>query len=318
LFVLVSVLCVWLGLWASRAQRQKRAVAWIASQGGSVHYDFEYARPAEPDPSSVEVDGYQWIDPVHSDGEPIVPELPAPKWLCDWIGIDFFADVVAVSFNHPLGESERPPLADLPRLRYLTMVVGPGTDISNVVDLPELQSLAIWVSTESRAGQLSLANLETIGRLTSLRDLTLCGRLSPGDLRYVGRLTSLERLTINSQEVAEAGLEDLDGLVNLRRLTLAPDVTDACLARLRGLQRLESLAVSGRQLTEVGVAHLARFPALREFEACARISPPGLEMLQRMPRLERALLSSHRKTESGLRKLNTARPKLRVIDADFQ
>jgi len=30
LFVLVTLLCVWLGLYANRAERQKRAVAWAA------------------------------------------------------------------------------------------------------------------------------------------------------------------------------------------------------------------------------------------------------------------------------------------------
>src|SRR5688572_13909033 len=62
---LVTVLCVVLGLWVQRAERQRRAVAAIREMGAEVIYGYEDA-------------GYQ---------------LPGPEWLCRLLGVDYLAEV---------------------------------------------------------------------------------------------------------------------------------------------------------------------------------------------------------------------------------
>src|SRR5689334_19696866 len=83
LFVLVTLLCVWLGLWANRAERQKRAVAWFKAHGGEVHYDYEFTmHPAKTD-EYTKVDGAQLIFEYDENGDRIAPPLPGPSCLHD-------------------------------------------------------------------------------------------------------------------------------------------------------------------------------------------------------------------------------------------
>ncbi len=41
-FVLATVLCVWLGLKVREAKQQKEAVAWVEETRGNVSYDYEH------------------------------------------------------------------------------------------------------------------------------------------------------------------------------------------------------------------------------------------------------------------------------------
>src|SRR6516165_8790615 len=69
LIVLVLVIGAGLGWIVRQAHIQRDAVAAIKHAGGSVKYDWEYVSKGNP-----------W----------------APRWLVDWLGVDFFGHVTEV------------------------------------------------------------------------------------------------------------------------------------------------------------------------------------------------------------------------------
>ena len=79
LFVLVTVLCVWLAMTANRARKQREAVAAIEAMGGTVYYDYQidstvtFLRRAKPD---------------------------GQKWLRELIGKEYFVSVYGVNFRN--------------------------------------------------------------------------------------------------------------------------------------------------------------------------------------------------------------------------
>ena len=97
LLLAITVLCAWLGFIVNRANKQKQAVAWVRENGGRVVYDFDLNGPRGP------------ID----DAEP-----KDPKWLYQWIGIDYFADVRSVDLSKK-EISDLAPLAQFTDLRQL-------------------------------------------------------------------------------------------------------------------------------------------------------------------------------------------------------
>ena len=76
--LMVSILIVGggLGWFIRRATIQRDAVRAISAAGGSVRYDFEQTAT------------------IFAPSKP-----PAPKWLVDFMGVDFFASVTSVSFR---------------------------------------------------------------------------------------------------------------------------------------------------------------------------------------------------------------------------
>lgn len=107
-----------------RAILQKRGREWVASQNGHITFAHKY------DYETGNFDHYA--------------ELSAPKWMVDTLGVDFFDTVHGVTLDNMLVEDLSPitdlqslyalaimieiddeldfaPLAELPRLRYLTL-----------------------------------------------------------------------------------------------------------------------------------------------------------------------------------------------------
>ena len=86
LLVVVTVLCLWLGIKVNSVRNQKQLVAKVRELGGKVKYDYEFG----PDPFSP-------LDP------------PAEMdWLSKKLGVDYFHDVVSVTFGDS-SEAKQPP-----------------------------------------------------------------------------------------------------------------------------------------------------------------------------------------------------------------
>jgi hypothetical protein len=108
-----------------------------------------------------------------------------------------------------------------------------------------------------RVGAAFVGSVEPLGRLTSLRWLSLdAGK----GLRGLGHLTDLEELRLGLVGVSPANLKALSKLAVLRRLTLEGPVKS--LEGIQGMQRLEYLFLTSRSL--VDLAPLAGLPALAE------------------------------------------------------
>src|SRR6476659_4651164 len=85
LLLLITALCVWLGIQVNAARRQREAVAAILKAGGRVHYDYEIV--PQPWPPKTLQTGIYGIDPQ--------AKLPGPAWLRQGIGDDSFRTAVA-------------------------------------------------------------------------------------------------------------------------------------------------------------------------------------------------------------------------------
>ena len=98
IFLLVTVLGVWLGIVVNQAREQREAVAAIKAAGGVVYYDWE-----------------EHHDPFGD--EDAVP--PGPAWLRRFIGDDFFLKANIVSFRYMPDRKTTEILNLVPHLRRL-------------------------------------------------------------------------------------------------------------------------------------------------------------------------------------------------------
>ena len=108
--VLLTLVCVWFGWQVNRANRERKAVAWVLEMGGSVWYESE-------------------VD----DGNAIADAKPtSPEWLRD-----FYDQVVVVELSGT-------QVHDLTALANLTSLQGlylSGTQVHDLTPLANLKSL---------------------------------------------------------------------------------------------------------------------------------------------------------------------------------
>jgi len=94
IMILFCFLFAWVGVKIRQAQKQKEVVALLEQEGVSVYYDY-----------------FEW-------GK-YNPQPPGPKWVHEWLGIDFFNDVSTVSLSRD-DLVDLSPLKDLTSLQCLT------------------------------------------------------------------------------------------------------------------------------------------------------------------------------------------------------
>ena len=129
LFIVVTILCVALGYWSHRANRQQAVVKWVKENGGIVFYKYEHENGR-----------------LAGDRKP-----PYPKWAMKILGKDYFATVNYVELNQGptaarmaqvLRRSlDLTPLAQLTRLEFLSLNNQPISDLSPLKHLKCLRYL---------------------------------------------------------------------------------------------------------------------------------------------------------------------------------
>ena len=77
LILLVTVLCVWLGVQANRARNTRLAIDAVEDLGGQVRYVHEWPKNGGYDPQA---------------------KLPGPTWLRELVGEEYFVDVATIIF----------------------------------------------------------------------------------------------------------------------------------------------------------------------------------------------------------------------------
>ena len=124
LLIATAVIALLMALPIRRAIEQKRGRDWVASQNGHV---------------TMSVSSYynqvtrQWAD---SDS------LPAPQWIVDALGIDFFDTVKTVTLDN-MEVKDLSPITDLRDLRGLNIIIeiDDQLDFSPLAELPKLRHL---------------------------------------------------------------------------------------------------------------------------------------------------------------------------------
>ena len=207
--VLLSVPMGWFALKMQEAERQRRAVVAIQKAGGRVFYDYQ----------------------LNEELNLVVgAEPPAPPWLRELLGDDFFSDVVGVDFSN-------------------------ARETSGVYLVKGLTGLRKLVLQGKRVTDGELATLNGLTELERLK-LFATGVTSDG-MEHLTGLTKLKRLEIHHAPVTDAGLRHLKGLTNLRHLKLVGiRGTDAGLDNLKELKWLERLELCYWIVTRKGVEEL--------------------------------------------------------------
>jgi hypothetical protein len=170
---LVTVLCLVLGLWVQRAERQRRAVEAIRAAGGGVRYS--------DDPSRV------------------------PAWLAQQLDEDYFRTVTWASLSRSrLAGGEVVLVKALPGLQrlYLNNPHVGDADLRRLTGLTELRWLLL------RNTRITDGGLEHLQGLQSLEYLDLTNtQVSEAGLQHLKSLSHLEWLRLNDTSVSEAACE---------------------------------------------------------------------------------------------------------------
>ncbi len=178
LTVAVAMPCSWLAVKLQQANRQKRAVEWVAEVDGLVTYDYQTANST----------------------------APGPKWLRQELGEDFFSEVVALQLDRMYS---RQPLPYKIPWELLSNADITDVGLTRLEYLPQLQELKLDCT------QIGDAGLEHMAGLTQLRVLVLndaAGVFHAGTqitnvgLFHLQRLTHLQRLCFLSYGITNVKL----------------------------------------------------------------------------------------------------------------
>jgi len=257
LLLLITALCVWLGLQVNAARRQKEAVAAILNADGMVVYDYQVV-PRGPMPAAMPGIGSIPAGALLPKTRVDQSQLPhGPAWLRQRFGDDYFRTVVAVYFNHPKATIQKTDLDELVKLPHVKEFVLEGTrfhdaDLTALGELRELEEIGFLGVRVDGSILGRLTNPERLKRLCLSRT-----NIDDTALEQIGKMTSLEVLWLDGTHVSDAGLQHLRNLTNLKNFYLYnTQITDAGLQHLRGLQNLTYVYLRPSRVTDAGVSSL--------------------------------------------------------------
>jgi hypothetical protein len=280
LFIVVTVLAVWLGLRVDRANRQQHAVEAIEDQGGEFYYDYQQTPAAK----SV------WGTPLVQESYSSQADPPGTKWLRQLVGERFFVTPVK-----------------------LVIFRQPAVCLAHLRDLPHLEE--VWLG-DTELSDYDVANL---AHLKKLRSLSIVGPRSsqggPQDFSFLSHLNELEWLQIAYCPFSDEDMAHLKHAGKLRTLHL-PDhqISDDGLASLESLSNLEDLGLGGNPITDDGLIHIASLNKLIWLSLNGtHVTDEGLKCLQRLPSLRLVNLQKTRATAAGVERLQQALPRCKVV-----
>jgi hypothetical protein len=244
LFVLFTLLCVWLGLHSYDARKQATALKAIA----------KLRRHGDNSPPRIDYAHQLIRASVHDRSiEPIWP-----RWLLDLVGEDFFLRVDSVSLErYNLSNDELKNVINLPCLRYLDLEYTNASDesLALIADCaPNLNRLDLQVT------QVTSLGLKHVARLSKLRMLLFGeSEITDEDLSHLEALQDLEQLALRKTKIRGEGLGYLVGLPNLHSLDLSENpLTDSAIEPLAKMSQLKELRIIDTKLSEESLSKLKR------------------------------------------------------------
>jgi hypothetical protein len=200
--VLLTGLCVWLGLVSSRARQQRLATEQLKKLNATVVYDTR------------------------------AEELAVPAWIRNLLGDDYFVTVVEVWLSdHQVGRKSRPlPSAHLdaavaamrwlPKLKAITFNSTWITD-DNFLRLAPLANRIESLYFNEYWGELTGHGIRHLAGWPHLKSLKFhARRLEMKSLTHLAALPALERLRWSGYELDERAFRAIAAYQSLRSLTL--------------------------------------------------------------------------------------------------
>jgi hypothetical protein len=311
LFIVVAIPLGWFVTERNAAKGQADSVQWVRHYG-ACGYDWQY-----------DADGH-WLSASNAP--------PAPAWLRQLLGDDFFADVVHIGLNDGPWQILPDDLAHLECLTHVkwaefVCTCVPDAGFEHLKGLKELRALLLTHNDMTDAGLRSLEGLtelrelmldyskiagpglEHLKGLSKLRKLFLRGMPITGvGVQYLNRLTQLESLDLRGTQISDSDLERIGGLVNLRRLFLdETQITDAGLRHLSRMARLELLSLDRTAVGDEGIRHLRSLTQLQELDLnSTRVTDAGIQHLKDLKQLRYLALHATAVTWPGEKELDKA------------
>src|SRR5262249_11978353 len=135
-----------------------------------------------------------------------------PKWLADWVGVDYFGNVVFVELGEKGSDAEMIHVGRLRRLEELYMYVS--------------------VADQEPVSRLTDAGMEHVAGLNRLKALLISSnRVGDAGLAHLKGLIGLEELTILMTQATPDGVAGLKKAAPKLRLTWHGCTTPATIAR---------------------------------------------------------------------------------------
>jgi hypothetical protein len=291
--VIVALLCSWFAAEMGHAKRQRQIVENLRKIGCVVNYDGETQSP----------------NGIHTKNS------LAPKWLQDWLGVDFFGQVSrVVDEKGNLTDEKMACLKDLPHLKYLGFSNSQITDaaLESLEDLTELQTLdfrpqwADYPDGHSFVVKITDAGLAHLSRLTQVTSLGLLGcQINGSGLKNIQGMTHLKTLNLQLCPITDDNLVYLKDLKEIEGLYfLEAPITDAGLKHLKALPKLRELHLHMTRITDAGLTQLCELKQLQIlWLGDTKITDAGLINLPMLPLLKELRLDGTRVTDAGLERL---------------
>jgi len=140
--------------------------------------------------------------------------------------------------------------------------------------------------------KLGKADFERIGRLSTLKSLTLygkCAGLNDATLPLLGKLQSLEELSTDGTQISDDGLKHLASLSRLKSASFfhpslgMKGYTGSGFAHLKALPHLQRLTIAGTPFGDDGMAAVGQITQLQSFRTWHTYqTPAGTASLQKL------------------------------------
>jgi hypothetical protein len=283
MLLVVTVLCVWLGVKVNQARRQKEAVAALEELGATIYY--AHQRQEEDD---LRFDA----------GRP--PNVP--NWLRELAGDHFFQRAVWLFFSRELADKDLVHLAALPHIEHLNLGrAGIGVTDAGLAHLPRPDRLSRFSASGTSVGDAFLMRLAGAKGLERL--ILANTRVTNAGLRALRGMSDLRFLSLSGTSVGDDGLEALQDLESLEHIVLAEtQVTDAGLVHLARHNSLSVVELNHTAIGDAGMANLARTKSLWAVVlGNTRVSDAGLRHLAALPKLRALDLEGTEVRGPGLR-----------------
>ncbi|WP_417374983.1 leucine-rich repeat domain-containing protein [Gimesia maris] len=178
----------------SDAIQQRRVIQWLSDNRGQGLYRFE--TEGQGDIEFKTVDDGRYRHEAAEEGVPQTePQPPGPAWLRDFLGIDYFDDIIWVSAYPQADMRDIRPLANLPHLESLEIEQSYVSSLTPLANLKQLRCLSLI--------QCQITDVSPLAELTNLKYLILA--YNPvNDVKPLHGLKQLQFLFLNETNVSEA------------------------------------------------------------------------------------------------------------------
>lgn len=259
LLVFVTLGGIALGVIVNRAERQRKAIAWIKEHQARVVY-------------------------AHTPrGFPPKPEvLPAPQWLINILGEHYFFHPQSVTLENVQGNEDLSPLYGLPTVDRISLEHSSLTG-KQLRQLSQMSGISELNLDDSELTDDAFAELQNASNLRNL-SVMRC-RLSATDTKTIFELTQLKQIYFSACELDLSQVRDGSRLNNLEMLYFAEGTlaTRGDLGRLAPLPKLQEVMISADWDLQTYAA-LTRQPALATvFINHGELSRAELESLAAIP-----------------------------------